>query len=109
MKGCMYREKVENDLRCYLDWNIRIESIELIYGNIEDMGDTELINIKRKVLIIKKILNRLSDKNKKVIEGKYFYEHNRESLLKDNKLSKKELYVVIRRMIEVFEKEIYHN
>lgn len=109
MKVYEYRGKVERDLRCYLDWNIRIESVETVYGCIEELDDIELINIKRKVLAITKIFNRLSDKNKVIIMGKYFHGHSRERLLKDSMLSKNELYVAIKRMIVVFGKEIYHS
>ncbi|WBW96054.1 hypothetical protein [Oceanirhabdus sp. W0125-5] len=109
MKDCDYREEIENDLKRYLDWCIRIESVEEIYGCVEDLEDTELNRIKRKVLAINKILNRLSEKNRKIIKEKYFYGHSRERILEDNKLSKNQFYEVIRRLLGVFEREINNS
>lgn len=108
--------KVENDLRCYPDWIVRLEADGLglparhfptggcgysFSSMVESAAELEN-DIEKKVYIIEKIYDRLRGKTRDIVEKKYFRDYGRQEVLSDLNLSKKQYYNLRNRALESF-------
>jgi|GEM_PF-5576419 len=110
---------IEEDLKCYPDWTIRIEMSGL--GSPSKYGvdiqksttfdsyierDYEISEgIKNKIEIIDKVMDRLglmNGRTKDLVEYRYFQDYSREQVMKTLGLSKRGFYVVRDRALECF-------
>lgn len=112
-------KKIEEDLKCYPDWTIRISMPGL--GSPSKYGvevqksisfdsyiekDYEISEeIKNKVEVIDKVMDRLglmNSRTKDLVEYRYFQEYSREQVMTTLGLSKKGFYRVRDRALECF-------
>lgn len=109
--------KVENDLRRYPDWIVRLEAGGLgipsrairVAGSYEPKlsslveRDVELSEeIKKKILVIEKIYDRLHGKMKDIIDYRYFQGYSRNQVIDIIKISKRQYYNLRNRALESF-------
>lgn len=116
-------KQIEEDLKCYPDWTIRMEMSGLgspsKYGvdiqksmNFESYieRDYEISEgIKKKVEIIDRVMDRLSllnGKTKDLVEYRYFQDYTRDQVMANLGLSKKGFYTVRDRALECFARAI---
>ncbi|WBW96053.1 hypothetical protein [Oceanirhabdus sp. W0125-5] len=108
---------VENDLKCYPDWVIKIECNSALDNRSMNFGSGKsgnsfsskveleaelLMELKRKVITIDKVMERLRDKIRLLIEQRYFLEYSREEILEENSISKKQYYTLRNKAFESF-------
>ncbi|MBU3146618.1 hypothetical protein [Clostridium sp. CF012] len=112
-------KEIEEDLKCYPDWTIRISMPGLgspsVYGTEVQKSicfdsyierDYEISEkIKKKVEIIDKVMDRLAllnGKTKELIEYRYFQDYSPETVMKFIKLSRWGYYNVRDKALECF-------
>lgn len=112
-------EKIERDLRSYPDWIIRLEVGGLgvpqrcaVVGGIPPSGDrhsyvedeAELSEeIRRKVIVIERVYDRLHGKVKDIIEFRYFQDYNRDEVIRMLAInSKRQYYNLLDRAMNSF-------
>lgn len=108
--------KVERDLKAYPDWIVRLEvgglgipSRALVvpngginYGSLVER-DAELSDdIKRKVMAIEKVYDRLHGKMKELVDLRYFRGYTRGEIIDMLNISKRNYYSTRDRAIECF-------
>lgn len=109
--------RVESDLKKYPDWIVRIEvgglgipnrALKLTANpgiNISSIveKDVELSDeIKRKVIIIETVYDRLRGKIKDIVNDRYFMDYSRNEILIKHGITKKRYYLLRDRALESF-------
>ncbi|HZK34156.1 MAG TPA: nitroreductase [Bacillota bacterium] len=99
--------KVENDLRRYPDWIVRLEvgglgipSRAIVTGGSSAPSTSSLVErdvelsdeTKRKVMAIEMVYDRLHGKTKDIIDYRYFQSYNRNEVLRMLRISKRQFY-----------------
>jgi hypothetical protein len=110
-------DKVENDLKKYPDWIVRLEAGGLgipsralrVAGSYAHKlsslveYDVELSEeIKKKILVIERIYDRLHGKMKDIIDYRYFQGYSRDQVVDILKISKRKYYNLRNRALESF-------
>lgn len=109
--------RVERDLRCYPDWIVRIEvgglgipSREMATAGSSTPSLVSMVEreaelsdeIKRKVVAIEKVYDRLHGKMKDLVEYRYFQGYSRDEVISLLKTRKWRFYSLRDRVVECF-------